>query len=151
MDKETIARNQELLNKFRPKEYNTMSDFEKKVNAKSNERIAPGAKTTYRGLHEYDGGDSHDFDWGTMNIDGLDALKDLSEHDWDEFDQAMGKWGDKFGRDMEKWGKVFEKKMENLGKELEKRKVQKRIIRRKADSIRHIRESMKNEVKPKQA
>ncbi len=54
MDKETIARNQELLNKFRPKEYNTMSDFEKKVNAKSNERIAPGAKTTYRGLHEYD-------------------------------------------------------------------------------------------------
>lgn len=96
-------------------------------------------------------GDSHDFDWGTMNIDGLDALKDLSEHDWDEFGQAMEKWGDKFGRDMEKWGKVFEKKMENLGKELEMRKIQKRIIRRKADSIRHIRESMKNEVKPKQA
>lgn len=47
--------NQELLNKFRPKEYTaSVNGFEQKVKAKSNEPIGRGAKITYAQLHEVD-------------------------------------------------------------------------------------------------
>ena len=47
--------NQELLNKFRPKEYTaSVNSFEQKVKAKSNEPIGRGTKITYAQLHEVD-------------------------------------------------------------------------------------------------
>lgn len=54
MDDKTFARNQELLNKFRPKEDNTRRDFENKVREKYNEPISKGSKTTYAQLHAVD-------------------------------------------------------------------------------------------------
>ena len=72
-------------------------------------------------------GDSPDFDWGTLNLDGIESLRDLSEYDWSKLGDAMEKWGEDFGKQMEK-----------LGKDLKKRKGEKHVrerVRQKADSV----------------
>lgn len=59
-------------------------------------------------------GDSSDFDWGTLNHNGIESLKDLGEYDWNQFGDAMEKWGEKFGRDMEKWGDQIRQKADSI-------------------------------------
>ena len=122
-----------------------MLSISDKSNSKENNQIP----RVYLSIDIREGGSSN-FDWGTLNLDGIDSLQDhLSEYDWSKFDDAMAEWSEKFGRDMEKWGEDFSRQMEELDKDLKKSKAEKKLRKRdreKADSV--VRQKKRTEAEP---